>query len=224
MKYTLAAMAALAMMVGCAHKQVENTQLASKFEGWREIAADASPEKCVARLEAAKCSMSSADKRTIMSSIDTCKQVTSGSGKTTLQVLVTNRSDKVIVVETQGADRGSKAECPTTKYVVDRSGIAEVKSIANRLYMRSNDGQAYLMYADERFYEILNSKKKPYSTIADIRGAREGEDPNSVFLSFKNGGQDFEISPEKLQEKMKDGQLRKLDFVYSLSWSNIFSN
>jgi len=75
--------------------------------------------------------------------------------------------------------------------------------------MYSADGQVYFMNADESIYELLNSKKKSYSSVKDIKGVDGG---TAIALIMENG-QTLEIDSEKLQDKIKDKEVRKIWFV-----------
>ena len=139
---------------------------------WKESRGPASNEKCakaINRIKQAGCYLSGNDENRIRSNGDICKHIESGTGKTEMEVILLERSDKVVTVTTRGAQRSGNW-CPTVKYDVDSSGISDVKIIKNKAYMVSNDGQVYFMYTDGSFYELLNSSRNSYKSVADIKG------------------------------------------------------
>lgn len=178
--------------------------------------ADSTPRRCVERIREEGCRVSLGDEIRANLNAEKCRQVKSSTGKTTLELFLLKRSDKVVVVKTEGRDV-SKPFCPMVKYTVDNSGIRDMKIIDNKVFMYSNDGQLYVMLADQQVYEILNSSGRSYRGIIDIKGVPRR--PNQVALI----GRTFEtvLNTDSLNHR----KLRKLQFVTYTNWfDSLFSD
>ncbi|OFZ18421.1 MAG: hypothetical protein A2X94_15145 [Bdellovibrionales bacterium GWB1_55_8] len=140
--------------------------------------------KCAKRVKAAGCYLSNNDFNRIDTNVEKCKHMESGSGKTELETFLMSDADKVVVVKTKGKGVVGSA-CPVMKYTMDQSGIVEMKVVGNRLFMLSKDGQVYFMHGDECVYELLNSNKKSYSTVNDIKGSSDGNSVTLIGSSFE---------------------------------------
>ncbi len=213
----LSLLALSAWMVGCASNTapVAGTETSSAD---REIASNEKLRKCADRIRKAGCYLSNNDYDRIGDNVRECKHFESSTGKSEYEVMLLKESGRVVVVKTDGADV-YKPNCPAIKYTIDRdsegrgraekTGIQEVKIIKNRVWMYSADGQVYFMNADEAVYELLNSKKKSYSSVTDIKGLDGG---TAIQLIFENG-QTFDIDSDKLQDKIREKEVRKIWFV-----------
>ena len=137
--------------------------------------ADSSPRGCLERVRQAGCYVSGFDMHEGVRNVEKCRHFESKQGSTELEVFLMKHSNKLVVVKTAGS-QVRKPNCPMTRYTVDAAGMDDFKVIGNHLFALSNDGQLYMMLADQTFAEIMNSRGRPYSGIRDIKGSRSGHD------------------------------------------------
>lgn len=194
------------------------------FLKWKDIRAPASEseqEKCaklVERVKQAGCYISKNDAERIEKNGDICRHIESSSGKTEMEIVLLEKSDKVVTIATHGAQRDGNW-CPSVKYEVDPSGIEDFKVIKNKAFMLSKDGQVYFMYTDGSFYELLNSDKEQYKSVKAIKGSVRGD---GIELQFKHGGKPFKIDDDKFADKISQGQARRLKININPSNESLF--
>lgn len=164
-------------------------------------------DRCIHRVRDAGCYLSNNDADRVEHNVEKCRQATD-SGYTN-EVFQLKESGRVVVVDTTRPV--TNQYCPTTKYTIDSQGIKDFKVIGNgkigRVFMLANSGRVYFMESDQETFEILNSKKKPYSDVREIKGDDGG---NSVWLI----GQSYKIkfTRERIRDKERNGELSKLKF------------
>jgi hypothetical protein len=178
--------------------------------------ANAEGTRCAERVREAGCSLSNNDVDRIDDNVQTCKHMNSGSNKTELELFLLKNSDKLVVVQTKGSNKiGSY--CPVIKYTVDRSGVKAIKIIGNKSYMLSDDGQLYVMYADQSVHEILNASGNSYRGIKSIKGVDSGRAIEISGSTFKNV-----MTDDDLEAKKSRGQTRRLHFVVTSTERSLF--
>lgn len=171
------------------------------------------PARCAARVKQAGCYLSNNDAQRIANNVIDCKQVNSSNGDK-LEVFQLEDAGKLVVVNTN--NRGGQY-CPTTKYTIDSRGIKTIKIISGKVFMLSNAGRVYLMLSDEEVFEVLNSKKRSYSNVTDIKGDDGGTSIIIVGPTFK-----VELTMLELIDKALKGQLKKISFRTSSTNKSLF--
>lgn len=182
-----------------------------------EGAADAA--KCARRVRDAGCYLSNNDFDRIEDNVAACKQANDDAGR--IEVFLLKNADKVVVVKTSPV---VNQYCKVTKYSIDSRGIKTIKVIGNskigeRVFMLANSGRVYFMESDQDVYEVLNSKGKSYSNVAEIKGADSGK---AVHLIGERNSFDVLLTREALWKKIRDRELRKIDFTYYTTERSLF--
>lgn len=215
-------MVSMFLMAACTHAPYsDNDSFNNDNFSWNDAETDgrsiasSSGEKCAKRIRSS-CEISNNDYGRISNNAQTCKRLESSSRATTLEVLLLDKSDKLIVVYTKGNGVNNR-RCPTVKYEIDSSGIDEVKVVGNKLFMRSRDGQVYFMYADSTFYELLNSDYRSYRAT-EILGSQDGK---TVTIRFAGNGE-LTLKNSDIQNKIRAGKVRELSFYKTTTDRSIF--
>ncbi len=179
-------------------------------------------EKCIQRVDDA-CKLSHNDQDRIDDSVTSCKQFRSFGS--VLEVFLLGATGKLVTVKTKGAG----AACNRMKYAIDDKGIKKMLVIEGRLFMVSNDGAVYYMRSNgsqEVAWEVLNSKKKSYKGVDDIKGSAEGQ-PGIHFLDASghamqiNDGKD-EITGDDIDDLFSEGRLRQMSFQVTNTNRSLF--
>jgi hypothetical protein len=124
-----------------------------------------------------------------------CKQFTSDSGKTTVE-LFQRKDGKLIAYTTEG-------ESACSGDLIALPGGQKVDTFlvqASRVWILSNQGAVYAMYADQSVRELLTSKGDSFKGVNDIK---ESED-HSEFLLF---GQGFPKDGRPMSKKDAESRL-----------------
>lgn len=109
-----------------------------------------------------------------------------------LAVLTAGAEGNVVVI--------NKTNCTKETFVVDKSGIAELKVVGGFAYFRSNDGQLYIVEALGRIFEIQSRNGNSYSKsngsgVTDIKGDAK----DSKVLHITNQSGTFDLTAGAIQ-------------------------
>lgn len=160
-----------------------------------------------------KCYLSNNDERRIDKNASYCKVYQ--AKKKTFNVVTMRASGDVVVFDQQ--------DCSRVKYEVDSSGIDEMKITGGFAYMRSADGQLYIVDAKGVIYEIRSNSGNSYSkamgsAVTDIAGGNSG---SSVIIKLQNG-QTFDLTPDDVVNN--PNRFRKVNFYYVGSQGSVYND
>jgi len=241
MKRTLFVLAAIFAIAGCAQKEINTNDDVSS----RDYAASKYEkiEKCVKRIRDA-CYLSNNDEGRIEDNIQECKHVDSSfttywgtKYEVAGEVLLLRDAGKVVFVNTK-SKYGN--HCQQIKYNVG-SNIDDVLVIGDRVYMRGTNGSLYFMdmnaSGEAMFYQLLNSKKKAYTTISKIRGYSPTEDTgadmtrnfvnnseksNTAVAEFGNPNQKMYFDPSRMRDKIQSKEASHIEFRVTQTNRSLF--
>lgn len=168
---------------------------------------------CLARAANApyNCSISAKDIESVVLNVDYCTDFKSKNGNTVHEVFRLD-SGKVVLIQSQGQLKSNaKGNCPRAIYNFG-SKVSYIEQAENKVFIQAATGQLYVVYADQTFWEVLNSSGKSYN-VREIKA--RGTD---LDITFAAGNTDT-ISASDLQQKRENGKLRQVKW----SWSSDYS-
>jgi hypothetical protein len=175
--------------------------------------ADSSPEDCARRVREAGCTLSVNNIMRIKDRVDKCRHMQSQNGNTELEIFLLDRSDKMVVVETSGANV-RKPNCPVTKYSLDSSGVKNFKILGNKAFIVSNDQRLYVMMPDQQVYELTG-----VGSILEVKGTNGGQEARLV---TRRGGEKL-LSAHELNRMLQSSwESHRVNFIRTTSERSLF--